>query len=776
LVAAKSSTSQSSPPGDDEGGNGKGKGEEASSIQYIIPLNVRDELSNQEDEVVDSITADFRTTSIVIVLGNKYNNNFVISGFDPTKWRTNIEYLKEVLEEKRVDSTDANHIVNTIDANYHKVVDAYLKMSESREERERQRMMAMVDHDFDKKIEVIRENVVSTFIEPTSGGVAVIHEGDHCENRQMSDASFRSWIGNTWFKHAQAERQAAIDMNAMFIPSESKSILSEEATDKIQTILIFEALGLQYDVDRQFEQEILKEFKNQEKINIREIYGITNDNDVSIDEDDGTGSFSASVAAVDNIFSSIKKDVRKKLYLRVASHIDSEAEDMDTDNWVAYDLGDNTWTYILITRKGGVQLVRSTDNTPSPFKRYSVTSPQRYPVWPYPKNILEQFMRNTNVYKNKENRMLTEVLIISLFMLSEAPKPILCGSGSQGTGKSTLQEMLKLLVDPGSVLTVTAQTDQTQAIQALSHSYLTIFDNVSEIKEWLSDLLCRVITKTGFQKRRLYSDDEDIIYSLQRAVGFNGLSVTATKADLLERILKISLDPINADDREKIIRIMKRFDKMLPYLLAFIFDTIHKVLLRLGEVNLKQLPRMADWAELGELIARVLGYDNMAFINAYNENLGITSVEAVEANPIALAIMDFMENIPTWSGSAKMLLKDLNKHENVNGRASTTRRAGWPSTSQQLTSGIDKILVNLREMGIIYDRGTKKDKTLKTFKITLVNQNYTPPSSDNPYGDGEATEAEAGGEAATPDTGANASGGGNGGDGGDGGGKNETLF
>jgi hypothetical protein len=313
-------------------------------------------------------------------------------------------------------------------------------------------------------------------------------------------------------------------------------------------------------------------------------------------------------------------------------------------------------------------------------------------------------------------------------------------SGPQGTAKSTLQEMFKRIIDPGSVLTITAHTDLPQIIQALAHSYLTIFDNVSEIKDVLSDLLCRVITGTGFLKRILYSNDALFAYKMIRAVGFNGINVTATRADLLERILKIELEPINKNDREKLARINKTFEGLLPHLLGFIFDTISKVLDRLGEVDLRgEFPRMADWAELGELIARVLGYDEMEFINAYRNNLGLTSSEAVEANPVAVASINFMEDRPTWRGPASELLDRLNAQENSKGHSNILRSAAWPKHPNKLSAKLAEIVPNLKEVGIIFSR--EFDKHNNRYEITLVNQLWKP-SSDSKSSNEKAEDGD----------------------------------
>ena len=124
--------------------------------------------------------------------------------------------------------------------------------------------------------------------------------------------------------------------------------------------------------------------------------------------------------------------------------------------------------------------------------------------------------------------------------------------GIHGSGKSTFQEFIKLVVDPSAALTTAFPNNLAELVQVLSHSYLTFFDNVSEISQITSDQLCRAVTGSGFTKRGLWTDDEDFIYNMMRAVGYNGINVTATRADLLDRILNIQLKPIDRRQRRKL--------------------------------------------------------------------------------------------------------------------------------------------------------------------------------------------------------------------------------
>ena len=125
---------------------------------------------------------------------------------------------------------------------------------------------------------------------------------------------------------------------------------------------------------------------------------------------------------------------------------------------------------------------------------------------------------------DKDNKLLLKCYIISLFIPGIA-KPILMLHGEQGSAKTTLQELIKILVDPSIVKTLTFPRDINELVQQQSHNYIAFYENLSNIKDWISDALCRAVTGSGFSKRQLYTDDEDIIYFFQRCIGFNGINL-----------------------------------------------------------------------------------------------------------------------------------------------------------------------------------------------------------------------------------------------------------
>ena len=251
----------------------------------------------------------------------------------------------------------------------------------------------------------------------------------------------------------------------------------------------------------------------------------------------------------------------KTLYIRVAAFVDPDADGTGKNtNVIYYDLCNPKWEVVKITREGWSIETKCKEIL---FKRYPISNAQSYPLREYPPDILEQLMKLTNVYNDEDNKLLAKVYLISLFVLGNLPKPMLIPHGIHGSGKSTFQEFIKLIVDPAAALTTAFPKTLPELVQSLSHSYLTFFDNVSDISDITSDQLCRAVTGSGFVKRGLYENDKDIIYNMKRAVGYNGINITATRPDLLDRILSIHLKPINKIDRRKLSYLQKEFQKDL---------------------------------------------------------------------------------------------------------------------------------------------------------------------------------------------------------------------
>ena len=105
-------------------------------------------------------------------------------------------------------------------------------------------------------------------------------------------------------------------------------------------------------------------------------------------------------------------------------------------------------------------------------------------------------------------------------------------------------KVLKKLIDPSEPLLRSLPRESRDLYIAASNSWVVSLDNVSGLRIWLSDDLCRLATGGGFATRELYTEDEEKIFSALRPVILNGIEEIATRSDLLDRCILLELPMI----------------------------------------------------------------------------------------------------------------------------------------------------------------------------------------------------------------------------------------
>jgi hypothetical protein len=239
---------------------------------------------------------------------------------------------------------------------------------------------------------------------------------------------------------------------------------------------------------------------------------------------------------------------------------------------IYYDMTDDKWQYVRIS-KDGWELV---EETPIPlFSRHKQIS-QAEPDRDYEEDIFDRFLQLSNL-KEDGDRVLLSVYIVTLF-IPDIPHIISQIHGEKGSAKSTLQLLIKLLVDPAKPKLLTIYNDVKEFIQQLTHNYVAYYDNLKYAPRWLSDEACKAVTGVGSTKRKLYSDDDDIVYEYRRCLGFNGINLGLTEPDILDRSIMIELQRIRKENTKLDEEVMAEFLELRPKLLAYIFDTIVKAM------------------------------------------------------------------------------------------------------------------------------------------------------------------------------------------------------
>jgi hypothetical protein len=378
------------------------------------------------------------------------------------------------------------------------------------------------------------------------------------------------------------------------------------------------------------------------------------------------------------------------------------------DDAIYVDLCNSEWAQVKIT-KDSWDIISAKDS-PIYFRRRSGMLPLLNPVRNGSLDILDEFI-NVNAYGK---------ILIKAFLLSainpKGPFPILILQGQQGTAKSTLTRLLKSLIDPSeSPPRELPKSERDFAIEA-DGSWLLAYDNLSVITPSNSDFMCRISTGGGFAKRRLYTDDQQRLFLFKRPLAVNGIPDLVVRSDLADRSLLVRLETISKEQRKPEKDIMARWSAQYPLILGALYDVVSFALKNEGNVEAKELPRMADFFMWILAAEEALGWEKGSFLKAYNINQEIQNEVLLEDDPVTPFLLMFMKDKLKWNGTPSSLLQILNLMESKIYK----RGKGWPKGPNALSYRLRIMVSALKSKGIDIKWARSAQRNILIEKINIV--------------------------------------------------------
>lgn len=320
------------------------------------------------------------------------------------------------------------------------------------------------------------------------------------------------------------------------------------------------------------------------------------------------------------------------------------------DGAIWYDLGDDSWRAVKVTKEGW----QIQEKIPVLFRRYSHLDAQ---VDPVAGGRVEDVLKFVNITDPDQKILFLVYLVVA--MIPGFPHPMPFVFGPQGSAKSSLSRILRKLIDPSKLDVVSLTRHEKDLLLQLAHQYFLFFDNVSDIPDWIADLLCRAITGAGVASRMLYTNSDEVIQNIRTNVGVNGINLSCSKPDLLERSILFELTRMDKSVRKNEDELYAEFEAERPMILGAMFDAVAKTLELRDSVKLPSLPRMADFAAYGYAAAEALGIGGQSFMDAYYRNINSQSSAVIDDNLVASLLRDIANVSVYWEGTADELLKKM---------------------------------------------------------------------------------------------------------------------
>lgn len=394
------------------------------------------------------------------------------------------------------------------------------------------------------------------------------------------------------------------------------------------------------------------------------------------------------------------------------------------------DVGDDEWRVIRCTAAGWQVL----DDSPIRFRRTKGTRPLPVP---------DSSGSRADLFALVNVADIDELLVVTALLECFRPDtayPVIEWSGEQGSGKSTSAANCRSLVDPKDVLLRANPKSVEDVFVGARNNHVVNYNNLSHLSGELQDALCTLSTGGGHAGRRLYTNDDEAVYDAKRPVFMNGITTLATQADLLSRVVRIECPPLGGD-RVSDTDLATIMEKRGPRALGYLLNTFCHALAQLPTIELRNPPRLMDFARLGEAIAQSEGEAPGHFSTLYGRALEIAAVQSIESTPAIETLVGYVrENTPVME-TVGDLLQLLEQHA-----GGSRRDTAWPKTAKGLSDALRRAAPALRLMGVEVTFGAKgnagRSVTVKCSSSAvdvgrrILPSPPSPPSPNRPESDG----------------------------------------
>jgi len=376
------------------------------------------------------------------------------------------------------------------------------------------------------------------------------------------------------------------------------------------------------------------------------------------------------------------------------------------------DVGDKAEHVICLAPQGWhVCAPNSGDRVPVLFRRTKLTGPLPLPASAASEETAQSLSDIDELWDvlnvAAPDRPLVLGWLVAALCQPDVPRPILALFGEQGTGKSTAAKTLVALTDPSAAPLRKPPRDPDAWVNTAQGSWVLAIDNLSEIRDWLSDSLCRAVTGDADVRRTLYSDLDLTVVQFRRSIILNGIDVGALRGDLADRSLVVNLDTIAENRRRSEHDLNQSREAAYPRVFAALLDICCRVLAELPNVKLDSSPRMADFARVLAALDR-LGATTGG-LDRYNEQARTLAADTLSAEPVVLAMQEHLSD--TFTGTSAELLDQLEAAAYPEG---ARKPSDWPKNARAVTSILKRNAPALRKQGWDVSEGAKDPRARST--------------------------------------------------------------
>ena len=170
----------------------------------------------------------------------------------------------------------------------------------------------------------------------------------------------------------------------------------------------------------------------------------------------------------------------------------------------------------------------------------------------------------------------------------------------------------------------------------------------------------RLSTGGGAGKRRLYSDNDEVLFHGRRPIFLTGIEDYPQRPDLVDRANIFGLEVVQEDQRLSDFELQQKFSKSAPAILGASLDGLVAGLKNLPEVKIVDKPRMADFVLWAEACTRAY-WPAGTFVEAYRRSQAASVQPVLEASTVGSALVLLHGGPRGMAGASKRVARQADR-------------------------------------------------------------------------------------------------------------------
>ncbi len=384
----------------------------------------------------------------------------------------------------------------------------------------------------------------------------------------------------------------------------------------------------------------------------------------------------------------IRESPQFQVHIRVASRNDKHYLDLCDELGRAIEIDKEGWRIVDVPK--GVRFIRPVNLRPLPM-------PERGG------NV--ELLRRYITVSDSDWPLILAWLIGA--MRSNAPCAVLVMIGAAGSGKTNGLEVIVSTFHPTAApdpkdFTVAGMPKSLDDLLVTAfNSWVVGVDNVSEISQPLSDIICCLVTGATRGARALYSNNGLSIFTVRRPVVLASTGQVINASDLADRCLIVDVPPIKVRVAEHTL--WSEFKKDRPKILGALLDGFFEGLRNIDVVELDDPPRMMDFATFATAAESAFGFEPGTTVAAMKARQASIAQDSVEESPLATRLIEFARE--GFSGTSSDVISKLGPSEH------------WSKNARKFRNQFNLVNPDLRKVGVRVESQIENGRTVWTLAV-----------------------------------------------------------